>query len=110
MTETPAPESLPGVSAADAEKMQAAFQDIAQRSQKLLAEFAERYQAEGPQPVDPLKLTHTFMDFTARMLADPNKLLKAQMELWGQYLKLWEVTAKRMMGQPVEPVAEPAKG
>ena len=90
--------------------MQAAFKDIAERSQKLLAEFAERYQADGPQPVDPLKLTQTFIDFTARMLADPNQLLQAQMELWGQYMKLWQVTAQRMMGQPVEPVAEPAKG
>src|SRR5262249_13472801 len=50
------------------------------------------------------------MDFTAKMMADPNRLLQAQMELWQQYMKLWQVTAQRMMGQPVEPVAEPAKG
>jgi polyhydroxyalkanoate synthase len=110
MTDSSSSEVAPGLSAAEAEKMQAAFTDIAERSQKLLAEFAERYQAEGPQPVDPLKLTQTFTDFTARMLADPNRLLKAQMDLWGQYMKLWQVTAQRMMGQPVEPVAEPAKG
>ena len=110
MTDKPAPEVMSGLSAAEAEKMQTAFKDIAERSQKLLAEFAERYKAEGPQPVDPLKLTQTFMDFTAKMLADPNKLLQAQMELWNQYIKLWQVTAQRMMGQQVEPVAEPAKG
>jgi len=110
MTDSSSPEVAPGLSAAEAEKMQAAFKDIAERSQKLLAEFAERYQAQGPQPVDPLKLTQTFTDFTARMLADPNRLLQAQMELWGQYMKLWQVTAQRMMGQKVEPVAEPAKG
>ena len=81
MTESPAPEVIPGFSAAEAEKMQTAFKDIAERSQKLLAEFADRYKADGPQPVDPLKLTQTFMDFTAKMLADPNKLLQAQMEL-----------------------------
>jgi len=108
MTDSSSPEVAPGLSAAEAEKMQTAFKDIAERSQKLLAEFAERYQAEGPQPVDPLKLTQTFTDFTARMLADPNRLLQAQMELWGQYMKLWQVTAQRMMGQKVEPVAEPA--
>ena len=110
MTETPTPQVLSGLSAAEAEKMQSAFKDIAERSQKLLGEFAERYKAEGPQPVDPLKLTQTFMDFTAKMLADPNKLVQAQMELWNQYIKLWQVTAQRMMGQQVEPVAEPAKG
>src|SRR5262249_9176538 len=80
------------------------------RSQKLLQDFAQRYQAQGPQPADPMHLTRTFMDFTAKMLANPDKLVQAQIELWQQYMKLWQVTAQRMMGQPVEPVAEPAKG
>ena len=110
MSDTPAPTAIPGLSAAESEKMQTAFKDIAERSQKLLQDFAKRYEADGPQPVDPLKLTQTFVDFTAKMLADPNKLLQAQMELWTQYMRLWQVTAQRMMGQNVEPVAEPAKG
>jgi polyhydroxyalkanoate synthase len=114
MSETPASASstgaLAGMSPAEAEKMQAAFKDIAQRSQKLLQEFAERYKTEGPQPTDPLRLTQTFLDFTAKMLADPNKLLQAQLDLWQQYMQLWQVTAQRMMGQQVQPVAEPAKG
>ena len=79
--------------------MQEAFKDIAERSQKLLQDFAERYKADGAQPTDPLGLTHTFMDFTAKMLADPNRLVQAQMELWQQYLNLWQLTAKRMMGE-----------
>jgi polyhydroxyalkanoate synthase len=104
------PSPLPGLSAEEAEKMQAAFSDIAGRSQKLLQDFADRYNADGPPAADPLRLTQTFMDFTAKMLADPNKLLQAQMDLWQQYMQLWQVTAQRMMGQKVEPVAEPAKG
>jgi polyhydroxyalkanoate synthase len=110
MSDTPAPTTIPGLTPAESEKMQAAFTNIAERSQKLLAEFAERYQADGPQPADPLKLTQTFMDFTAKMLADPNRLVQAQMELWQQYMQLWQATAQRMMGHKVEPVAEPAKG
>ena len=114
MSETSAPGGLPsqmpGVSAAETEKLQAAFKDIAERSQKLLQGFSERYQADGPETPDPLRLTQTFMDFTAKMLADPAKLVQAQMELWQQYVQLWQVTAQRLMGQKVEPVAEPAKG
>ncbi len=102
--------AVPGLSAEESARMKDAFKDIAERSQKLLQDFAEKYKADGPQPADPLRLTQTFMDFTARMLADPNRLLQAQMELWQQYMKLWQVTAQRMMGQTVEPVAEPAKG
>ncbi|WP_231714733.1 PHA/PHB synthase family protein [Enhydrobacter aerosaccus] len=86
------------------------MKDIAERSQKLLKDFVDRYAAEGPQPADPLRLTQTFMDFTAKMLADPNKLVQAQIELWQQYMQLWQITAQRMMGQPVQPMAEPAKG
>ncbi len=100
----------PGLSAAESEKLQAALKDIAERSQKLLKEFVDRYAAEGPQPADPLRLTQTFMDFTAKILADPNRLVQAQIELWQQYMRLWQVTAQRMMGQTVEPMAEPAKG
>ena len=105
-----APGAMPGLSAEESERMKGAFKDIAERSQKLLQDFAEKYKADGPQPADPLRLTQTFMDFTAKMLADPNRLLQAQMELWQQYMNLWQVTAQRMMGQKVEPVVEPAKG
>src|SRR5215469_3372682 len=113
MSETPSPSAkadpTAGLSKEESEKLQAALKDIAERSQKLLNDFAERYRAEGPQPADPLRLTQTFLDFTAKMLADPNKLLQAQLDLWAQYMKLWQVTAQRMMGQPAAPLAEPAK-
>jgi len=110
MSDTPAPTALGGLSPEESEKLQEAFKDIATRSQKLLQDFSQKYQSEGPQPTDPLHLTQTFMDFTAKMMADPNRLVQAQVELWQQYMKLWQVTAQRMMGQSVEPVAEPARG
>jgi len=110
MSDTPAPAALRGLSPEESEKLQEAFKDIATRSQKLLQDFSQRCQVEGQQPTDPLHLTQTFMDFTAKMLADPNRLVQAQVELWQQYMKLWQVTAQRMMGQAVEPVAEPARG
>ena len=110
MSETPAPAAIPGLSTAESERMQVALKDIAERSQKLLQDFAERYRAEGPQPVDPMHLTRTFMDFTAKMVANPDRLVQAQIELWQQYMKLWQATAQRMMGQAAEPLAEPAKG
>ncbi len=110
MPDSPAPAALGGLSPEESEKLQEAFKDIATRSQKLLQDFSQRYQADGHQPADPLHLTQTFMDFTAKLLADPNRLVQAQVELWQQYMKLWQVTAQRMMGQTVEPVAEPARG
>ena len=73
MSEQPTPTAVPGLSAAESERMKDAFKDIAERSQKLLQDFAVKYKADGPQPADPLRLTQTFMDFTAKMLADPNR-------------------------------------
>src|SRR4029450_6466520 len=102
--------AVPGLSAEESERMKEAFKDIAERSQKLLQDFAEKYKADGPQPADPLRLTQTFMDFTAKMLADPNRLPQAQMELWQEDLNLWQGPRQRMMGKKVEPVVEPAKG
>jgi polyhydroxyalkanoate synthase subunit PhaC len=96
--------------AADAEKMQAAFQDIAVRSQKLLQDFAEKYKSEASQSADPLHIGNAFQEFTAKMLADPSKVVAAQVELWQEYMKLWQATAQRMAGQKVEPIVEPAKG
>ena len=106
MSEQPTPTAVPGLSAAESERMKDAFKDIAERSQKLLQDFAVKYKADGPQTADPLHHTQTFMDLTAKMLADPNRLVQAQMELWQQYMNLWQVSAQRMMGQPVEPMAE----
>ena len=94
----------------DVERMQAAFKDIAERSQKLLQDFAERYKAEGPGPADPLHLTAPFKAFTEKMLADPSKIVAAQVELWQEYMKLWQATAQRVAGQKIEPVIEPSKG
>ena len=50
MSETPTPTAIPGLSLPESERMQIALKEIAERSQKLLAEFAERYKADGRSP------------------------------------------------------------
>jgi polyhydroxyalkanoate synthase subunit PhaC len=84
---------------------------IADRSQRLVTEFLRRQTNGGHsvEPADPLNLGRTFFEMTARMMADPAKLMQAQMNLWQDYLKLWQSTTRRMMGQETEPVIEPAK-
>ena len=51
-----------------------------------------------------------FMEMTSRMMADPAKLVQAQMTLWQDYMRLWQSTAQRMMGQEPDPVVEPERG
>lgn len=85
---------------------------IMERSQRLVTEFLQRQAQEQPQSMshDPLNLGSAFMEMTARMMADPVRLMQAQSDLWQDYAKLWHSTTLRMMGQPAEPVVQPEQG
>ena len=82
--------------------------DIAARSQRIVAEFLARQQG-GAGMADPGKIGEAFFEMTRRMMADPGKMMAAQMTLWQDHMALWRNTSRRMMGQTAEPVIEPAK-
>ena len=83
--------------------------DIAERSQRLVADFLARQPAnKGIGLGDPAAIGAAFFELTARMMAEPAKLIQAQMALWNDYLTLWQRTAERMMGKPADPVIEAA--
>ena len=49
------------------------------------------------------------MEMTQQMLSDPARLMQAQMGLWEGYVKLWQHTASRMLGDDAgEPIVMPA--
>jgi polyhydroxyalkanoate synthase len=83
----------------------------AEKSAKLMGEYAAR-NADGKRSVfaDELGIGQAFMELAAKMLANPVRLAEAQMNLWWNYMSLWQSSMLRMMGAPAEPVAEPAKG
>ena len=103
MVEQPGPDTLPP------EALSQTLGDIAQRSQRLAAEFLAR-QASGPGPgmANPVNTGGAFMEMTTRPMADPAKRVTAQMALWMDYLGLWEKTARRMIGD-IAPLATPGK-
>jgi polyhydroxyalkanoate synthase len=107
MAEQPAPETKP----ADPVEMSRSMARIAERSQRLVSEFLERQQrGEGRSDPDPFNIAGAFLEMTAQMMADPAKLVQAQIGLWQDYLKLWQATTRRMLGQAAEPVIEPEPG
>jgi polyhydroxyalkanoate synthase len=101
----------PDVKLPDPVELSKSMTRIAGRSQRLVTEFLRRQTNGGAAvpPADPLSLGRTFLEMTARMMADPAKLMQAQMNLWQDYLKLWQSTTRRMLGQETEPVIEPNK-
>lgn len=103
----------PDIKMPDPVEISKSMAGIAERSQKLVSEFLERQQQEGNgggAAMDPMNIGAAFMEMTHRMMADPAKLVQAQMTLWQDYMRLWQSTAQRMMGQEADPVAEPERG
>ena len=83
---------------------------VAAQSQRLVADFLERQQHDAAPPeADPLNIGQAFMEMTAKMMADPTKLVDAQMNLFRGYMELWQNAAQRMMGEEVEDVVPAAK-
>jgi len=83
----------------------------AEKSAKLLGDFATRHAKSGKSLfADELGLGKAFMELASNMLSNPARLAESQMELWQQYMTLWQNSMLRAWGAPVAPVAEPHKG
>jgi polyhydroxyalkanoate synthase len=47
------------------------------------------------------------MEMTAKLMANPTKLMQAQLGFWQDYVTLWQNTTRRIMGIETEPVIDP---
>ena len=102
----------------DPVELSRAVANIAERSQRLVAEFAARQSANGGTGLgsaglgtaDPLNIAGAFFEMTAKLMVDPTKLVHAQVSLWNDYMRLWQRTAERFLGGgEAKPVIEAAK-
>ncbi len=92
----------------DPGELSKAMANIAERSQRIVSDFVARQAQEGTVgSPDPLNIGNAFLEMTARMMSDPARLVEANLSLWQDYLSLWQNTARRLMGEPTEPVASP---
>ena len=78
--------------------------DIAERSQRIVAEWLKRQSREAPS-LDPLHIGTAFLDMTAKLMANPAGLMQAQIGFWQDYMTLWQSTARRMFAGPNAPAA-----
>ncbi len=89
----------------------ARWNDLAERSQRVVQAFVERQSAGGGfNLVDRQSLNQAFGDLMLQMAKDPTRVFQAQMKLWESNLALWQAMGQRMMGQETKPVAEAPKG
>jgi len=97
----------------DPVELSRAMARIAEQSQRLVADFLQRQTAGmGVESVsaglsDPLNIGKAFLEMTTRMMSNPAKLVEAQVNLWRDYMQLWQSTARRLAGNGGETVIEP---
>ena len=85
--------------------------DVAERGQRIVTDFLRRQAEDGTTPPgpDPLNIGSAFLEMTARLMANPARLMQAQIGFWQDYLTLWQNTARRMMGDKAPAVIEEPK-
>jgi polyhydroxyalkanoate synthase len=105
MAESPIPEiKLP-----DPLQLSESFARVAERTQRLVAEFLSRGPASTNLGMgDATNVGAAFQAFTSQLLADPMTLAQAQLGLWNEHMQLWQRTAQHMfgLGEASEPIKD----
>jgi polyhydroxyalkanoate synthase len=93
------------------EKLSMNLARAALTAQGAIAEMALR-QADRPAALspDPFHVAPALTEVLGRLAAQPDRLMRAQADLFSQYMELWQATARRMSGETPDPVASPARG
>jgi polyhydroxyalkanoate synthase subunit PhaC len=85
--------------------------EVAERSSSVLADFVTRHaNGKGLAFTDEFGIARAFMDMWGKLLANPMALGQAQMNMYFDYLRLWQSSWLKLLGQTPEPVAAPAHG
>lgn len=87
------------------------WKEITEQSQRVVSAFMQRQEIdESFSIVEPYSIGRAFMEMTTQMLSDPMKLANAQQQLWLDSMKLWQNTARRVLGKDSETTMQPKQG
>jgi len=85
--------------------------EVAERSSNVLADFVKAHaNGKGVAFTDEFGIAKAFMDMWAKLAVNPMALAGAQLNMYFDYLRLWQSSWLKLLGQRPEPVAAPAKG
>jgi polyhydroxyalkanoate synthase len=92
----------------DTAEMARSLAEVAEGGQRVIAEFIERNALDTPiNNPDPLNIGTAFVEMTAKLISDPQKLVQANFSLWQNYMSLWQSTTRRLLGDEPAPVVVP---
>jgi polyhydroxyalkanoate synthase subunit PhaC len=95
----------------DREKFTQNMLKVGVQTQELLAEFFKRMASHDQAgPLDPLNVSGAFLALVKAMGEDRETVLSGQLQLWKDWMGLWETTARRILGGEAPAVVAPAPG
>jgi polyhydroxyalkanoate synthase subunit PhaC len=95
----------------ETEDLTKVYHDVAERSSKILGEFAQKQAAQMSAAVrDEMGIAKAYMDLYTRMASDPSMLASMSMSMWMDYARLWQSSWMKLFGVDAAPVAAPAQG
>ena len=105
-------ESKPPAPAPSPEDTARILREVADRSAKLLGEFAKKDLSASMSSAasDELGIARAYMDLYAQMFAHPASMAAFSTNLMLDYMQLWQSGWMKIMGLQPPPVAQPAKG
>ncbi|MBB5017870.1 polyhydroxyalkanoate synthase [Chitinivorax tropicus] len=87
------------------------WQDVMQRSQRMLADFLSRQDQEQFSVLDPTMVGRLMQDWSRQWLAHPQQAWQQQMAFWQDAAALWRQSFEHWALQAkVEPVVAPMQG
>jgi polyhydroxyalkanoate synthase len=111
---SPNAEAFNALNSAQREALESLSMNLARAAltaQGAIAEAALR-QADRPAALspDPFHVAPAMTDVMGQLVARPERLMRAQADLFSRYMDLWKTTARRMAGETPQAVVEPGKG
>ncbi len=99
-----------GVELPDPAEVAKVFGQVAEHSANILTDFVRRHaNGQGVAFTDEFGIAKAFMELWAKLAANPGALAAAQMNMYFDYLRLWQSSWLRLLGQQPAPVAAPAQ-
>jgi len=99
-----------GTSGEDLQAMSAEFMKIVASKRDAIMDVLKSPQETVTGLLDPFNIAGSFTRAAKQLASNPEKLIRANYDLWRKQASLWQHAAERLLGRDTKPVAEAPKG